>query len=212
MTEPMNVAEERASRSGASRQRRSARAIAAERQRQQSRVRWIGIAVAAVVVVAIVGFFLYQRQQNTSTIPEGTLSYSYPGAQHSTEPVTYTENPPVGGVHSPTWQNCGFYAAPIPNETAVHSLEHGAVWITFQPDLPQEQIDVLRNLAQSQSYILVSPKEGIPTPVVASAWGKQIQLESADDPRLDQFVRAFRLSREAPEPGAACVGGTSETQ
>ncbi len=59
-----------------------------------------------------------------------------PGAQHLEEPVTYTENPPVGGVHNPVWQNCGYYAAPIPNETAVHSLEHGAIWITYQPDLP----------------------------------------------------------------------------
>lgn len=211
MAEPKTTAEPKESRAAASRQRRSARAIAAERQRQQSRTRWIGIAVAAVVVIALAALFFYQRQQASAGVPEGTLSYSYPGAQHSTEPVEYAENPPVGGVHSPTWQNCGFYAAPVPNETAVHSLEHGAVWITYQPDLPQEQVDILRNLAQNQSYILVSPMEGIPTPVVASAWGRQIQLDSAEDPRLDEFIRAFRLSREAPEPGAACVGGASET-
>lgn len=211
MTEPTDAEDQKVSRSGASRQRRSARAIAAERQRKQSLVRGVSIAVVAVVLIAIVGFFLYQRQQNQTTIPEGTLSFNYSGAQHSSGPVTYTENPPAGGVHNPTWQNCGFYAAPIPNETAVHSLEHGAVWITYQPDLPQEQVDVLRNLAQNQSYILVSPIEGIPTPVVASSWGRQIQLESATDPRLDQFVRSFRLSPLAPEPGAACAGGTSET-
>lgn len=211
MSEPNNDAEQKPSRSGASRQRRSARAIAAEQQRKRSLTRGISIAVVAVVLIAIVGFVLYQRQQNAATIPEGTLSFNYAGAQHSSEPVAYTENPPVGGVHSPTWQNCGYYPAPVANETAVHSLEHGAVWITYQPDLPQEQIDILRNLAESQSYVLVSPMEGIPTPVVASAWGRQIQLESADDPRLDQFVRSFRLNPEAPEPGAACGGGTSAT-
>jgi hypothetical protein len=211
MTEPTTSAAQREGRAAASRQRRSARAIAAERQRRQSLIRWASIGAAAIVLVAIVGFVLVQRQQSAAAIPEGTLSYTYAGAQHSDGPVQYAENPPVGGVHNPTWQNCGFYAAPVHNENAVHSLEHGAVWITYQPDLPQDQIDILRNLAESQSYILVSPMEGIATPVVASAWNRQIQLESATDPRLDQFIRSFRLSPEAPEPGAACAGGTSAT-
>ncbi len=211
MTEPSNAPDQTASRSEASRQRRSARAIAAERQKKQSMKKFAGIAVVAAIVVAVVGLFLYQRQQASASIPEGTQSYNYAGAQHSTDPVTYTENPPAGGVHHPTWQNCGYYAAPVANEAGVHSLEHGAIWITYQPDLPVEQVATLRNLAESQSFILVSPLEGIPSPVVASAWGRQIQLESADDPRLDEFVRAFRLSPLAPEPGASCTGGTSET-
>jgi hypothetical protein len=212
MTESTKAADEKGGRAAAARQRRSARAIAAERQRKQTMTKGIGIAVAVVALVAVFGVIFYQRQQNQTDIPEGTVSYNYVGAQHSTAPVTYSENPPVGGVHNPTWQNCGFYAAPVHNENAVHSLEHGSVWITYQPSLPQDQIDSLKNLAESQSYILVSPMDGIPTPVVVSAWNRQLQLPSADDPRLDQFIRRFRLSPEAPEPGAPCTGGTSTTQ
>lgn len=211
MTEPSGSAEPKQSRAAASRERRSARAVAAERQRKQTMIRGIAIAIAAVALVAIVGFVLYNRQQQAMATPDGIQSFAYRGAEHSEGPVSYTENPPVGGVHNPTWQNCGYYPAPIANENAVHSLEHGAVWITYQPDLPAEQVMKLQQLAESQSYILVSPKEGIPSPVVASAWNKQIQLDSADDPRLEQFVRLYRLSREAPEPGAACAGGTSAT-
>lgn len=211
MSEAEQSADQKPSRSAASRQRRSARAIAAERQRKQTMTKAIGIAVAVAILVAIVAVVLYQRQQSATVLPGGVASYEIPGAQHSTDPVTYAQNPPAGGVHDPTWQNCGFYAAPVRNENAVHSLEHGTVWITYQPDLAQDQIDILRNLAESQSYILVSPMAGIPSPVVASAWGRQLQLESADDPRLDQFVRSFRLGTNAPEPGAACSGGTSVT-
>ena len=79
----------------------------------------------------------------------------------------------------PVWQNCGFYGRPIPNETAVHSLEHGAVWITYRPDLSADQVDMLRRLARSQTFVLVSPFPELPSPVVASAWGRQLQLESA---------------------------------
>lgn len=209
MTEPKNAADKQSGRAAASRQRRSARAMAAERQKRQSMIRWGIIAVVAVILLGVGALIYTQRQQSVAGIPEGTLSFAYAGAQHSNDPVTYAENPPVGGVHHPTWQNCGYYPAPVPNENAVHSLEHGAIWITYQPDLPQEEADSLRGLAESQSYILVSPMEGIPAPVVASAWGRQLQLESAEDERLDQFIRRFRLSPEAPEQGAACAGGSS---
>ena len=76
------------------------------------------------------------------------------------------------------WQNCGFYESPVRNENAVHSMEHGAVWITYQPDLPADQVELPRNLAHDDSYVLVSPYPDLSTPVVVSAWGKQLQLDS----------------------------------
>jgi hypothetical protein len=211
MTESNPDAAGKPSRAEASRERRSARAIAAERQRKQTTMRTVAIAVAVIAVVAIVGFFLLNRQQASMAVPDGIQDFAYQGAQHSEEPVTYTEHPPVGGVHHPSWQNCGYYAAPIPNETAVHSLEHGAVWISYQPDLPADQVQKLKELAEAQSYILVSPMDDLPSPVVASAWNHQLQLQSADDPGLDGFIRLYRLSREAPEPGASCAGASSAT-
>ena len=169
------------------------------------------MAAALVVVVAIAGFAYYTWQQRQSSLPAGVQTISDVPVGHSTDPQTYAQNPPAGGNHDPVWQNCGYYSAPVRNENAVHALEHGAVWITYQPDLPQDQVTTLRNLANDQSFILVSPMEGIPAPVVASAWGRQLQLDSADDEGLDQFVRSFRLSQDAPEPGASCAGGTSAT-
>jgi hypothetical protein len=87
-------------------------------------------------------------------------------------------------------------------------MEHGAVWITYQPDLSSDQVEALRNLAHDNTYVLVSPYPDLPAPVVASAWGKQLQLDSANDPRLEQFVSAFREGPQTPEPGAPCIGGT----
>jgi Protein of unknown function (DUF3105) len=124
--------------------------------------------------------------------------------------VDYAQTPPVGGEHNPVWQNCGFYDEPVANENAVHSLEHGAVWITYSPDLPQDQVDVLRDLAHSQTYVLVSPYPDLPSNVVASAWGKQLSLQSADDPDLERFVRAYRQGPQTPEPGAVCTGGIGQ--
>ena len=140
--------------------------------------------------------------------PEGVKSFEVgPGGMHTEGDVDYAHCPPVGGEHNPVWQNCGFYDEPVTDELAVHSLEHGAVWITCSPDLPQEQVAQVRDLANNQTHILVSPYPDLPSPVVASAWGKQVSLESADDPDLELFVRAYQQGPQTPEHGAPCHGG-----
>ena len=143
--------------------------------------------------------------------PEGTKTYEGLTQTHVDTPVSYPQSPPVGGPHNPVWQTCAFYSKPLINEHAVHSLEHGAVWITFAPDLPSAQVDVLKKLAKTSNKILVSPFVGLLTPVVASAWGKQLLLPSANDPRLAQFAKFFADGPQTPEPGASCSGGTTET-
>ena len=126
---------------------------------------------------------------------------------HVLTPVSYPQVPPVGGPHFPIWQNCGFYPSPVPKEAAVHSMEHGAVWITYRTGLPAGEVAALRVLAIRESYVLVSPYPDLPAPIVASAWGRQLRLDSSADPRLDQFVREFRLGQQAPEHGRTCSGG-----
>jgi putative peptide zinc metalloprotease protein len=144
--------------------------------------------------------------------PAGTRSFAPSGRAHVQARVSYPQSPPVGGNHAPIWQNCGFYRAPIADENAVHSLEHGAVWIAFRSDLPDDQANALRHIADRSSHVLVSPYPGLPAPLVASAWGRQLRLDSPDDPRLLQFVRAFRLGSQAPERGGPCAGGTGEPE
>jgi hypothetical protein len=177
------------------------------------------IIVGAVIVLFVAGFIALAvvdaRQQSASGAPDDVKTYDVgPAGKHTTGNVDYEQNPPAGGPHNPVWQNCGFYDKPVRDENAVHSLEHGAVWITYSPDLPQDQVDELRDIAESQSYILVSPYPDLPsnTPVVASAWGKQVGLSGSDDPDLESFIKAYRQGPQTPEPGAVCDGGTSATQ
>jgi hypothetical protein len=170
-----------------------------------------GIVLAFLVVFGIV-VVLGVRQQSGSTAPSGVTSYSNLSRNHTEAPVDYPQNPPVGGDHNPVWQNCGFYSKPVRNENAVHSLEHGAVWITYRPDLPHDQVEKVKKLVEGQTYLLASPYPNLPSPVVASAWGKQLKLDSANDPRLENFVSAYRQGPQTPEPGAACTGGVGSPE
>jgi hypothetical protein len=194
------------------RRRREERRQRAEKDRREWLLTRIGAAVVGLLLVAGIGYVVFAglRERRASQPPDGVATIDGLSRDHVDGAVAYAQTPPVGGEHAPVWQNCRVYDAPVVNERAVHSLEHGAVWITWRPDLPDDQVDAVRRLADGQGFVLASPFPGLPSPVVASAWGRQLPLESADDPRLAQFVRAFAQGPQTPEPGAPCSGGASE--
>jgi Protein of unknown function (DUF3105) len=191
----------------------SARKAAARRRQERRRRAIIASVVAGVVVIAVVAVALVASRGNgggtTTTAGYGHVAtFGGLSRNHTSSPVHYAQNPPVGGDHNPVWQNCGYYAQPIHNENGVHSLEHGAVWITYQPNLPKDQVDRLAAIGRGQPFVLVSPYPGLPAPVVASAWGVQEWFHSANDSGLNDFVSKYRQGPQTPEPGALCTNGT----
>ena len=173
------------------------------------------IIIGLIAAVFIAGFatlvILDARQNAMSTPPDGVQTYDVgPAGKHTEANVNYKQNPPVGGPHNPVWQNCGYYDQQVHDENAVHSLEHGAVWITYSPNLPQDQVEHLRDIAENETYVLVSPRDDLPSPVVASAWGKQLRLDDAEDPDLERFIGAYEQGPQTPEKGAVCTGGIGQ--
>lgn len=193
-----------------SRGRQGARAARASAQNTQSRLWWVG--GAAVLALGVLLVVISSGGPEPAVEPPGVATIEVTSASHVETAVPYEQVPPVGGNHNPEWQNCGFYSQPIEAEFGVHSLEHGAVWITHRPDLPEDEVDALRDRT-ARSYVLVSPWEGeLPAPVVASAWGKQLQFDSGTDPGIAQFVEFFASGPQTPEPGAPCNGGVGNPE
>ncbi|MGP3962692.1 DUF3105 domain-containing protein [Nonomuraea sp. 3N208] len=188
------------------------RAEQKRKQRRAALLMWGTGGLIIVVLVGVVGYYLIDQAQKTSL--DAVANYKYEGSQHVATAVTYKETPPVGGQHNNYWQQCAIYDKPIHPEHAVHSLEHGAVWITYRPDLPKAQLDKLKEVASStgnQQYMLVSPFPNLPAPVVASSWGHQLKLNSPDDPKLGAFIKRYQNGPDTPELGATCGGDTAIT-
>ena len=138
--------------------------------------------------------------------PDGIEVYPATTNQTTREPIEYEREPPTNGDHDPLWQNCGFYERPVKDRHAVHSMDHGVVWITYRPNLPIGQMDELRSYGE-ESYVIVSPYPGQDAPVIATSWRVQLELDGPDDPRLRRFVDQFRISEIAPLSGNRCTGG-----
>ncbi|GII75930.1 membrane protein [Sphaerisporangium rufum] len=185
------------------------RAAQQRKERRSAMIMWGAGAFVIVLIVGLVGFYVVRERAATSL--DGVAQFSYKAGSHTPIKVNYKESPPVGGEHNDRWQQCGPYEQPINNENAVHSMEHGAVWITYRPDLPKAQVDKLKGLITSD-YLLLSPYPGLKAPVVASSWNHQITLKGADDPRLARYIQKYKQNPSTtPEYGATCSGDGAVT-
>jgi Protein of unknown function (DUF3105) len=176
--------------------------------------------VVVVVAIGVIGFAVSRSGHKSSAGSSGVASAnSIPGIQHYTgltrnhvtTTIKYPQSPPVGGDHSPVWADCTgtVYPNAIANENAVHTLEHGAIWITYKPGLAASQVDVLSKLVAGNQYMLLTPYPGLKTNVSLQAWGYQLFVDSATDPRIQQFISDLKLNQQnTPELGASCDNPT----
>jgi hypothetical protein len=185
------------------RKKAAQRAVAEQNARRSSLIRKAA-GIALIAIVAAVVYSQYTARQLLQNVKTAT----YPAGLHVAGTIAYAENPPIGGQHNVVWQNCGIYDAPIHSEHAVHSMEHGAIWITYRPGLAPEQLQTLKTLA-SDDFLLLSPYPGLPQPIVATAWNRQLGFERASDAGLPAFIARYKNNPETtPEFGASCGGGT----
>lgn len=192
-----------------------------ERARER-RVRIITISASVAVVAALVaggGYLMSQanekeeKENQAKTSPvTGERSWDDLGREHVANKVDYPMNPPVGGDHNPVWMNCDadVYTKAIPNENAVHSLEHGAVWVTYNDKAKDADIEALAERVGKTSHSLMSPVADQKDPLMLSAWGKQLTVKSATDARVAQFFTKYVQGAQTPEPGASCSGGVAQ--
>ncbi|MCD2443214.1 DUF3105 domain-containing protein [Agromyces sp. SYSU K20354] len=171
---------------------------------------WGGSVAAAVVVGLLITSIVLTPQAARYTAGgegatiEGVETFENT-SNHVEGAVEYAQTPPAGGEHNPAWLNCGVYTEPVPNENAVHSLEHGAIWVTYDPSLSDADLETLRSKLPS-TYIVLSPFDGLPSPIVLSGWNTQLQVDEADDPRIAEYLEEYWQSQNVPEPGALCTG------
>ena len=152
--------------------------------------------------------------QDTTALPnesgiEGVQTYPDKSSYHNHVQVIPTPEgkiPPPFGEHLRAWQNCGIYDQPVALGSALHSMEHGAVWLTYKPDLSADEITSLQSLVRGHGYVLMSPYAGQPNPVVLTAWGVQLLIDKLPDDRIAKFIAYYEQGPQDPERGAPCSG------
>ncbi|MFE0102164.1 DUF3105 domain-containing protein [Streptomyces sp. NPDC059009] len=200
----------------------------AERARDR-RGRILTITLSAVVVAGLVvgGVVLFKKADDGSSDdsaggkwPKSTVSKDGErvwdakklGRTHVAEKVDYPMTPPVGGNHNQVWMNCNgdVYNKELPEVNAVHSLEHGAVWVTYNEKAKSADLKKLEAKVKSTPYSLMSPVKEQKDPIMLTAWGHQRTVTGAGDQNVAKFFAKYVQGKQTPEPGAACTNGLAK--
>lgn len=98
------------------------------------------------------------------------------------------------------------YDVPVRAENAVHSQEHGGVWIAYDPGVVADaDVSTLEDVVDGRSGLMLSPCPGQSSPIMLQAWNRQLGVDSVDDERIGQFVEVLTFDAETtPEVGATC--------
>ncbi|SDQ24162.1 DUF3105 domain-containing protein [Microbacterium sp. cf332] len=183
------------------------------KRRRSKLVWWVVGSTAAIAVIALIAASVVFAPRPTTYEAGNSTGRDIAGVEtfenittHVEGTVEYPQTPPAGGEHNPYWLNCGIYTEPQANENAVHSMEHGAVWMTYDPArVSDADIETLKGYMPS-TYAILSPYPDMDTPIAVSAWNAQLKVDSADDERIGEFFTEYWRSQNVPEPNAICSG------
>jgi hypothetical protein len=159
---------------------------------------------------ALAKFTPSATNQDPSTQIQGVVTQQYAGGQHVTpdKQVAYTHSPPFGGAHDGYWAACNgvVYPTAVRSENLVHSLEHGAIWIAYNPDqVTGDALGTLKSKVDGERYMVMSPYPNLGSPISLQSWGHQLEVSDATDPRIDEFISSLKQNRYThPEVGASC--------
>ncbi|WP_407671062.1 DUF3105 domain-containing protein [Nocardia stercoris] len=148
----------------------------------------------------------------------GIVHKDYPAGVHvgPNQRVAYEQSPPMGGAHDANWAVCSgvVYPTPVRSENLVHDLEHGAVWITYDPArISGSALKTLQAKVIGIDGMVMSPYPGLDQPISLQSWGHQLKLSDPNDKRIDHFVTALlRNPYTYPEPGATCANPMFDVQ
>ncbi|EOY45753.1 DUF3105 domain-containing protein [Streptomyces anthocyanicus] len=184
-------------------------------QARERRNKIIAVTASAVVVAGTIGGGWYllssanDKERQRAAPVRGEQAWSKLSQNHVENKVDYPMTPGAGGDHDQIWQNCDgdVYTKRIEEENAVHSLEHGAVWVTYNDKAADADVAALKKRVSETKYTLMSPYKAQPSPITLTAWGQQLKLDKASDPRVAEFFDKYVQGEQTPEPGAACTGG-----
>lgn len=168
-------------------------------------------------LIAVVGVFQSSQtsfeaqplpKQGDATLLKDVQSFPAEGTEHVPEStqITYSTNPPTSGRHYGREIAAGFYVEPRPAGNLVHSLEHGAVVIYYDPaKLTDEIRQSLTRFVQAHrdpwaSVIVVPNPDPKPeAPFILTAWTKMLKLDRYDIPTIRAFLAEY-LGRGPENP------------
>ena len=159
--------------------------------------------IIAVSIIILAGVVIFRDRIQEAPTELFGQKYEDEGKLHlqpGEQPPEYRVNPPVSGSHDPSPAEWGFYEQEVPDTKVIHSLEHGGIWVSYQPGtLNEEEINQLKELASKYDQrLIVSPRAKNDTKIAVASWRYLEKLDSLDLELINNFLTTN--VNQSPEP------------
>ena len=97
-------------------------------------------------------------------------------------------------------------ATEVRDDQLIHNMEHGGIYISYQPSLPKEQVKKLKELLSAPfsdlqfqpRKIVLAPRVENKSPIELSSWRRSEALASYDQQKIKDYIT--RNLGKSPEP------------
>ena len=155
-------------------------------------LKWI---LVALILAGVIGTLIWWAKKAESNLPGEAVPIQPAEHINPSDPLPglYLTNPPVSGWHYSQPAEWGIYDKEMPDQTLIHNLEHGGIWISYKPDAPQELIDNLKKLAgEYKRKVILTPRAANDSLIALAAWGRLDKFDYWDEARIKKFIKAFK--------------------
>ena len=188
----------------ATRAARSGNLVPSNRRKKTNKLYLVASVVIAVLVISSFAFASFSGGGGSSETGDASgyvsgvgIEVEIEGSTHveEGETISYTTSPPASGNHWPVPAPCGFYTDPIPDERAVHNMEHGNIVVSY--NLPAEEDvsalrDAVNDIGLNRVWGVSRPYSGIePGQIVLNTWGVMDSFSGVDKDRIGTFFETY---------------------
>lgn len=158
------------------------------------------IGIIVVVIAASIGIYklttkespeeaAFKKEVQEATLDGRVETSEIEGREHVTQKgVEYKTNPPTSGAHFGQPTDWGVYSKELVDESVVHSLEHGGIWISYK-DISDEEKTILEEIGkENPQSVIVSPRSANDANIAVVSWGKLMKLEKADKALIQKYI------------------------
>lgn len=155
-----------------------------------------------------IGFVIFTVTQKEPQTERPGVAHADQGREHVNDKEYGGDEPPTSGEHAEAlpWR---VYDEEIKDVNAIHNLEHGGIYVSYNPSLDSEEVSKLKALffepfsrdGFEPNKVIMAPRAANESPIVVSSWQRSLKLDSFDEEVLADYY--LRNVGKSPEPLAS---------
>lgn len=156
--------------------------------------KWIMFFIGFLTLFVFIGIILLASgQESKNNLPLAGESTPEIGRNHVPRgQMEDVNDPPTNGDHyGDGVAGPGIHDNEVEDGLMVHSLEHGAVALNYDPEkLDENQINKLKEIFDNmfRGKKMMMPRIGMSAPVIMVSWGQMLKLEDIDEDKMLEFM------------------------